>query len=232
MEETFEHITKCLNDIDINAQNIKKLSKKQLEVDTIFKPDVNGISKWIHKDEIEKSALLGWGNNGVARHGIFFNDNRYVWEKIPTKGKIKQLRTNGYSDLKLNKNHRPIRKDIDAYHKQFPCVVCGSTSDLVTDHKNDLYNDQRVLDINTQTKDDFQCLCNHCNLLKRQVIKKTKEIGKRYGATNIPSLAVFKIDFTQGDETLNLEDVNALVGTYWYDPVEFMKQIKSHLSIK
>lgn len=80
----------------------------------------------------------------------------------------------------------------------------------------------------TQTFDDFQCLCNHCNLQKRQVSKKTVELGKRYSATNIPMLSIFGVDFTQGDETYDKDDINAMVGTYWYDPVAFMTYLKSH----
>ena len=52
-----------------------------------------------------------------------------------------------------------------------------------------------------------------------------KELGKRIGATAIPSLAIFGVDFVEGDETLDETDVNAMMGTYWYDPVVFMKQI-------
>ena len=110
-----------------------------------------------------------------------------------------------------------------------PCVNCGSSTDLQCDHKNGLYNDLRVLDIKTQTLDDFQSLCQHCNCQKRQVEKKTKETSKRYGATNIPSLSIFGIDFTEGDDTCNFEDANALKGTYWNDPVEFMKIIKEKM---
>ena len=41
----------------------------------------------------------------------------------------------------------------------------------------------------------------------------------------IPQLAPFKVDFIEGDETYDETDVDALVGTYWYDPVEFMKNL-------
>ena len=40
------------------------------------------------------------------------------------------------------------------------CIVCGSASDIVIDHKNDLYNDPRVLNSDTQVPDDFQTLCS------------------------------------------------------------------------
>ena len=58
------------------------------------------------------------------------------------------------------KRGRPIRDDIRKALKDQPCVVCGSRSSIVLDHKNDLYNDPRVLDTATQTIDDFQPLCN------------------------------------------------------------------------
>ena len=114
---------------------------------------------------------------------------------------------------------RPIREDIKIFHRATGCVVCGSHSDLAIDHKNDLYNDPRVLDSKTQTIDDFQCLCYHCNSQKRQISKVTKQHGKRIGATSIPSLAFWGVDFVEGDETLDTNDINAMVGTYWYDPV-------------
>jgi hypothetical protein len=126
-------------------------------------------------------------------------------------------------------NH-PIREDIKEYYKNKACVHCGTNTDLQCDHKNGLYTDSRVLNTKTQTIDDFQSLCRHCNCQKRQVEKKTKKTSIRYGATKIPSLAIFGIDFIEGDETINFEDVNALKGTYWYDPVEFMKYIKLKLT--
>lgn len=204
-----------------------RLSAKQLMVDQLFKPDKAGISGWVTREVLNQNPTLKWGNNGCGRHGVYFGDNRYIWEK-QGKRKITALRTNGFSNDHLYGAQRPIRKDIHKFHKSQCCVVCGSSSDLVTDHKNDLYNDPRVLDASTQTREDFQCLCNHCNLQKRQVSKYSKEHGKRYGATNIPCLAMFGIDFISGDESFDPKDVNAMVGTYWYDPVAFMEAIKNN----
>lgn len=196
-----------------------KRTNKQIEIDNVFCPNNEGISRWVSRDEIDKSTL-NWGSNGNQRHGIFFNDKRFIWEK-QGKNRITALRTIGFNNDILYGATRPIRKDIHKYHKSMGCVVCGSHSDLCTDHKNDLYNDPRVLDTKTQTIDDFQCLCNHCNLQKRQIAKMTKETGKRFPATKIPSLAPFGIDFIQGDETYDENDVDAMKGTYWYDPVMF-----------
>jgi 5-methylcytosine-specific restriction endonuclease McrA len=188
-------------------------------------PNEDGISQWISREYLQNTPLK-LSSNGNSRHGIFYNDKRYIWEKQTNKNTVTHIRTNGFSNDILHGHNRPIRKDIRIYHTT-ACVVCGSMSDLVVDHKNDLYNDPRVLCVSTQTIDDFQCLCNHCNLQKRQVCKKTKETGKRYKATNIPMLKIYNIDFIQGDESFNPNDVNALVGTFWYDPVAFMIFIHS-----
>ena len=77
---------------------------------------------------------------------------------------------------------------------------------------------------------DFQPLCKHCNDQKRQTCVWQKSNTKRYPATMIPQLAVFKIPFTKGTDELNENDIDGLVGTYWYDPVDFMKKVKEHLS--
>lgn len=204
----------------------KRLSKteKQHIIDNLFKPDEKGCSAWISVEDIQKSGLP-WTKNGNCRHGRFFTDDRYLWEKDPKKGAVTRLRLVGANNAAFDSQKRPIRKDIRVHHMKWGCVVCGSKSDLVCDHKNDLYNDPRVLNLETQTLDDFQCLCNHCNLQKRQVAKETRASGKRYGATNIKQMAVFGIDFISGDETYDKDDPNAMVGTYWYDPLAFMKAV-------
>ncbi len=220
-----EEVNSVLTSIIDKLPGVPKITKKQKEVDKVFQPDPSGNSLWISREDIRKNPMLDWGNNGAARHGVYFADKRYIWEKQGDRS-ITALRTVGFSDCALYGALRPIRKDIHEHHKAMGCVVCGSRSDLVTDHKNDLYNDPRVLNAKTQTIDDFQCLCNHCNLQKRQIAKVTRELGKRIGATTIPSLAVFGVDFIEGDESFDGTKVDAMVGTYWYDPVEFMKTIK------
>jgi len=211
---------------------MSRLTKKQLAIDILFKPNKEGVSNWINRREIKENNELDW-RNGTTRHGLFHQDDRYVWEfkrkNNKPAGEIEAIRTNGINKEKVLSKNRPIRDDIHKYHKHklhSRCVVCGSSSSLITDHKNDLYNDPRVLNKETQTKEDFQCLCNHCNLQKRQILKETMKTGKRYGATNIPSLSVFGIDFIEGDETFDKDNINAMVGTFWHDPVKFMEYIK------
>jgi hypothetical protein len=123
---------------------------------------------------------------------------------------------------------RPISRDIKNYHLQSPCITCG-TNKTICDHKNDLYNDPRVLDIKTQLKEDFQPLCNNCNLRKRAVSLKTVKDKKRQPPP--PSIRLLGIDFTQGDENYDPNDINAMVGTYWYDPIAFMTKVRNKLSM-
>lgn len=196
-------------------------------IDKVFAPNTQGVSRWVTVEECVKAGLP-WSTNGNVRYNTVWNDDRYVWNfnRGPTR-KIVAIKMNGLNE-KQNTN-RPIRMDIRKALKHEACVACGSYSDIVIDHKNDLYNDPRVLDVRTQVIEDFQPLCNHCNLQKRAVSVKMRETGKRYPATNIPMLAPLGIDFTMGDETYDPNDVNATVGTYWHDPVEFVKLSKNIL---
>jgi len=133
-----------------------------------------------------------------------------------TKGKsIMLIKIFGLQNHSSNKYIPKCIKDVISKKS---CVVCGTNSSIEVDHKNGLYNDTKVL-----TLDDFQPLCKHCNDQKRQTCVWQKIHKKRYPATMIPQLSIFEIDFIQGDETYVETNADALVGTYWYDPVEFMK---------
>lgn len=200
------------------------------KVQILFQPDENGFSRWVSREELDVSDLY-FSNNGNSRHGVFFGVNEYIWEvDRGLQRRVERLRLVGLNPEIYIQQNRPIRNDIHAALRDAPgarCVVCGSTSCLVTDHKNDLYNDPRVLSAETQTIDDFQVLCTHCNLQKRQVAVSTRDTGRRYGATQIPHLAPFGIDFTEGDETYDPNDINAMRGTFWYDPVDFTRKLNS-----
>jgi hypothetical protein len=204
--------------------------QKRLDIiDGLFDPNADGFSREVSVTEIEEVGLP-WTKNGNIRHGIPWNDDRYIWEFIRgSRREIFGMKMVGWNPSRIERN-RPIRDDIRDALKNQSCVVCGSRSSIVIDHKNDLYNDLRVLDTSTQTIDDFQPLCNHCNLQKRQVSVEMRRTGKRYPATKIPSVAVFGVDFILGDETYDPEDPNATVGSYWHDPVvflEFVNELKN-----
>ena len=150
--------------------------------------------------------------------------------KISKGNKIQYIALYGFQCEKGNKvqYNRSIRSDIRRYFKGKPCVVCGTNSNIEIDHKNGLYNDSRVMNIKTQKKEDFQALCKHCNCVKRETIKKMKISGKRHSALEIPSLKIFGVAYTIGDETYDEENPDTLIGTYWYDPIDFIKKIHNN----
>ena len=203
-----------------------KLTAKQAEVDNVFKPNQSDYSDWVKRKVIDSNNVLKWGNNGTCRHGVFFGDNRYIWEKQGAR-KIVALRTIGFNEKSKASLSRPIRKDIDAFFKKQRCVICGCNSDLTTDHKNDLYNDWRVLDSKTQILDDFQCLCRHCNLQKRQINKEEKRNRKVFSAKSLSRFKFYEFEFPWEKKVFDECSVDCKLDTYWYDPVEF--EYKIHL---
>ena len=161
----------------------------------------------------------------IEKHTMFYMKENQILKK---KGiKIKLLKLCGLQEQSSN---RPIGRRIRNFFKNKPCVSCGSNSNLEIDHKNGLYNDNEVLNIKTQKIEHFQVLCKHCNDQKRQTLIYTKKTNKRYPATKIPMLSIFNIQFTTGDENYDPNDKDWGIGTYWNDPIDFMKNIKLNLS--
>jgi hypothetical protein len=213
-----------LKDDNIN-DSIMKQSEKKNVIDAIFQPDSDGISEWISIEKLTENNLWSTKSNGNQRNGVFLNDSRYNWDskRVNNKqnGKILELRIIGLNTNPLKGHTRPIKKDIRLYCTNKTCCFCGSSCNIVPDHKNDLYNDLSVLNVDTQKKEDFQPACNACNLRKNKVMVKTKKENKRQPPPDKIRIP-FGIDFTVGDETFNPDDINAMIGTYWYDPIEFI----------
>lgn len=211
--------------------------------------DSNGESDFVNVEDI--SLKFGNGGSWCRMDGKLANSYklitvkyngkiRYSWEpsseeldKIridlerynemyPSSFRSNKIRLLKLYGIRNNKFKRPISSKIRNILKDKPCVSCGSLSNIEIDHKNGLYNDSEVLSVKTQKLYHFQPLCKHCNSQKRQTIVYTKNTNKRYKASFIPALSPLGIDFTCGDETFDYDDKNWAVGTYWYDPVEFM----------
>ena len=179
------------------------------------------ISNYYKIATMKKNGIINilWDFSYIEEELIKNEFNKY----IKSKGtKIKYIKIYGLNNNILYKN---IRNDIKKYYLNKPWCACGSKSFLICDHKNDLYP---ILDLKLQNLDDFQSLCNSCNLRKREILKKTKETNKRYGATNIPCLEIYGIDFIEGDESFDINNINIMKGTYWYDPINFHNYIKKY----
>ena len=131
---------------------------------------------------------------------------------------------------RVNTQNRNIDKKIHKKIINLSCIICGSNSNIICDHKNDLYNDDRILNIKTQLISDFQPLCQHCNLQKRQVSKNENKDKKIYSAKNIERYKIYSFDFPWEKKYFDKNDINCKNDTYWFDPIEFDKKIYYYIS--
>lgn len=171
-------------------------------IDDLVIRATNNFTKIWPTSEIKNTKLF-WGANGLGdrfankkfNYSVIYskkqpklyskNDN----DKIPTELLESFLKTNKGAgiigifvhSIRTNIQQRPISKTIHKQITQLSCVVCG-TCTTICDHKNDLYNDIRVLNLETQLISDFQPLCNHCNLQKRQICKMEEQTKQLYSA--------------------------------------------------
>ena len=212
----------------------------------------NNYATIISKRTMSNYTDLIWWNNGLGdrwSNKLFnytsiyknkiktYSDN----DEIPDLNLIKTfqltIREKGIigilpHSLKIDNCGRPISVVIKRHIRKQSCVACGSNSDIICDHKNDLYNNPKVLNIRTQTLEDFQSLCNSCNLRKRQACKKEKELNKLYSIKNIPGYQVYKYDFPWEKIPYDITNPNIKLNTYWYDPIQFIGKIETYSKYK
>jgi hypothetical protein len=214
----------------------------------LVKKITNNFTNILSREKIRDHQELDWGDNGIGDRWCDKKFNYIVIYKGKIKSKIYtdtdedikddikddidnfKNNYNGTSkgiigikilSIRTTNNNRPIRKDIKDFYKNHNCIICGSYSEIVVDHKNDYYNDPKVLITATQTLDDFQPLCNHCNLQKRQISKNEKETNILYSCNNILQLKCFEKEINKLNSLLPEKCYS-----YWYDPVKYIERIK------
>lgn len=215
----------------------------------------NNFTKIITIEEIKNNKSIYWGSNGI---GDRFANKSFNYEVIYKNKTTKKYSENesdelneellkNYCDLykskkgggiigifiyskRLNIEKRPIREDIKKIIKNQSCVCCGSNSEIICDHKNDLYNDIDVLDSKIQKLSDFQPLCNHCNLQKRQVLKDECLKSKIYSAKNIKKYSSICFEIPWEKKVFDIKDINTKKDTYWYDPEEFNNKLFMYIT--
>jgi excinuclease UvrABC ATPase subunit len=198
------NIIKNYKELDWNNGLGNRWCNKQFNYTVIYKNKEKTYSE-NENDKIPKELLETFKQN--------YNDNDGIIGIFVHSKKI------------IKENNRPINKKIRKHFINIPCVVCGTTSDLIVDHKNYLYNDSKVLNNETQQINDFQSLCNHCNLQKRQISIKEKELKKIYSAKNLPLFQYIPFIFPWEQYHYNENDYTIISNTFWYDPSEFQKKI-------
>lgn len=231
-------------------ENIEISQQESIE-DLVLRLTSN-FNKILSIDEIKKYHELYWGGNGV---GDRWAKKRFNYAVIYSNRSSKKYSENEYDEIpedllreykenqkgsgiigiyvfskKTGNSSRCINKKIHKKIVSESCVVCGTNSDIICDHKNDLYNDPRVLNVNTQVEADFQPLCNHCNLQKRQVCKDEHEKQKIFSAKNIRRYQQYRFEFPWEKKIFDKTDMKCKEETYWFDPVEFENKIYCYLS--
>lgn len=123
--------------------------------------------------------------------------------------KIYSIRLDGF-----NKNYkdRKIRPDIRTKIVKSPCAILHINSNIECDHKDGMYDDNRVSDVKTQEVSDFQPLSKAANGAKRTHCKNCIKSGKRFDA----KLLGYSESYTEGSES-----TKSCSGCYWYDPHKF-----------
>jgi len=133
----------------------------------------DNFTKILSTNEIIKMGLY-WGGNGVGNRFANFLFNYTVIyskkrnptkpysenddDKIPTEILNQFLQTNNGAgiigifvhSIRTNNQQRPISTTIRKEITSLRCVLCGTHNDIICDHKNDLYNDARVLSVDTK----------------------------------------------------------------------------------
>jgi hypothetical protein len=182
----------------------------------LFNPDERGISRWVKKEELigEYTSLFPTnGNHWYRLRGL----SHLIYEKKESDGTI-YWRFNG---IKKKDDGRPIKPEIRKSLKNNSCAHTGfkgtKNNCIVIDHKNGRYDDEKVLNIKTQSKEDFQALTNQANLYKRSVCIDCVKTGKRFDAKNLG----FPISQIEGDEVYK----GTCVGCYWYDCLRFKNNL-------
>ncbi len=221
-------------------------------MDEVIVKATSNFTRILSVNEIKENYKeLYWGGNGVGdrwankkfNYSVIYSKKEPALysendeDKIPIDVLNKFLQSNKGIGIigifvhskRTNIQKHPICKKIHKEITSISCVVCG-TRDTICDHKNDLYNDMRVLSIETQELSDFQPLCNHCNLQKRQVCKIEKQTERIYSAKNIPIYKSYPFEFPWEKKSFDKNDIHCKLGTYWYDPVEFHNNINRYSS--
>lgn len=190
------------------------MTKKELFL-KLANPDDNFNSRWVYKTEFVGEYKLLNFNNGcpwIRNFGFFY--------ETKTENKIWSVRIKGKKEFITE---RPISESIRKFICSLPSSHSGlngtSNDYIIPDHKNGRYNDLNVLNLETQSLEDFQPLTLRENLHKRQSCKMCKKTNKRFDA----KILGYSISFTEGDEFF--DDKIKCNGCYWFDCIKFKQSL-------
>ncbi|MEK6263503.1 MAG: site-specific DNA-methyltransferase [Clostridium sp.] len=218
---------------DTLIQLVKELSKNYTKIVT--------------RHELEGISTLSIGKNGVGNRWcrslfcysvVYSNSQRRQYGECEDKTNFEFMFNNIESSSTGKKIHgiyihglnieKPISRTVSKSIKENlninKCLLCGSTSELVVDHKNDFYPK-----LNHPSSDDFQILCNGCNLRKRSINTNTeKKNGVYYGAFNLEYLHPIIEKYSKTQDLIIYDtpfNENIKENCFYFDPKYFMRRI-------
>ncbi len=192
----------------------------------LAKPDENGVSRWVYRDEMMAAGLkLGNGGGFCRKHSSLAKKYIVTIDKDSTSGNsIDRIKLDGLNTEQTFKQY--IRKDIKEYYQNKPCVMLGvvgasENTKIEIDHKEGTKSSSRISDSQQQTLNDFQPLSKAANDAKRQICKRCQETGVRFDARILEG---FIEPYYKGGREL---EIYGCEGCYQYDPVAYRKKFFS-----
>ena len=187
-------------------------------------PNKDGVSRWVSKTEFTGKYSPLMFNNGAdwcRKESSIAQKFIVEFDKNVTNGPgVDRIRLNGFKTVDDLTGKQGIKSSIKAYYRNKPCIVLA-TSDPETDHKNGWKNDPRVMNIETQTLNDFQPLSKAANDAKRQICKECRRTKKRFDA----KILGYPMSFYSGNDKHD-GTPNGCIGCFWYDVAEFRRHLE------
>lgn len=193
---------------------MKKKPLSELFIE-LASPDDNGVSRVCYKSEFTGEYSSLYFTNGCNWMRGLKGKYKYV-----TSGKQSNwsIQLTGFDN---DYSNRSIRKDIYDEIRNKKCVHTGfrgtTQNGIECDHKNGRYDDINALNPSKQNINDFQPLCRQANLQKRSDCKTCVNTGIKFNAKDLG----YNKSVVFGD----LKFDGSCLGCYWFDPIEFKKNL-------
>jgi hypothetical protein len=182
---------------------------------TLAEPDSEGFSRFVSKTEFVGDFSRLHFTNGCNWMRSLKGKFLYVTSGRSKDWKIKLV---GFDQVNETRN---VKKEIQKIIVEQRCAHTGfkgtTQNPIEVDHKNGRYNDQKVLNLETQILNDFQPLCRQANLQKRSDCKKCKLTGLKFDAKELG----YSISNLDGQ----FKYERSCTGCYWFDPIFFKKNL-------
>lgn len=208
--------------------NMFGMSKKQIIFEHMS-VDSDGFGDLVTYEELNK-VLLSQGYTKITANGdSFFRDISEKEERVNSDGltvidgtwkgyRIRKIK-NGSQNLSVqllgyDKDYKKIYQSIPAlirnHFSGHRCISCGSSAKVLPDHKDGRKQPGKGY---YNSVEQFQPLCNHCNLTKREFCKKCRKTAKRFNA----SILGYNSSYYSGIQGWE----GTCAGCYWFDVRRF-----------